>query len=125
MIVLHTELHQFGKPQTTSHIFPINKVIMSNLMNKAKDMLHKDKSSKQDDTYGDDSSYGNQGVGNDSGYGNTGSSNLGGGYNTQDDPRSTNAGPHSSNLANKTDPRVDSDRDSELTTLVWNQMTSC
>lgn len=38
-----------------------------------------------------------------------------GGYNTSssqyDNPRSTNEGPHGSNLMNKGDPRIDSDRD--------------
>ena len=34
--------------------------------------------------------------------------------NTYDNQRSTNAGPHDSNLANKADPRVDSDRDGRI-----------
>lgn len=38
----------------------------------------------------------------------------GGAYTGTTATGSTNAGPHSSNLANKLDPRVDSDRDSKL-----------
>jgi hypothetical protein len=44
------------------------------------------------------------------GYGHTGNTSTMGSGN-YNDPRSTNAGPHSSNMANKMDPRVDSDRD--------------
>lgn len=149
---------------------------MSNLMNKAKDMLRKDKS---DNTYNNDPNYnnnpnvgggygnqgmndpnvgggynnqgmGNQGMGNqgagnqgmgqgmgsdasynnpnvgggygqsqgmgndsrfgnDSGFGNNNPNTAG--YDQQGNSGSTTAGPHNSNLANKMDPRVDSDRD--------------
>lgn len=131
---------------------------MSNLMNKAKDMLRKDKSDKQDSNlaYGNDpyantnpnvgGNYNNQGMGQDSnfgghnnpnvggghgqqgmhdssfgghnnpnvggGYGQQGNvsnydnnPNVGGGYGQQGHPGSTNAGPHSSNMMNKMDPR--------------------
>jgi hypothetical protein len=61
-------------------------------------------------THGLSGTTGSSGLGTHSAVGNTGhtgSSTLGGsGYNS-----STNAGPHSSNLANKVDPRVDSDLD--------------
>lgn len=65
---------------------------MSNLINKAKDLLSKDKT---DDTttYENESSYGST------------NPNVGGGYGTHGHPGSTNAGPHSSNLTNKADPR--------------------
>merc|ERR1711964_165414 len=43
------------------------------------------------------------------GYGSSTTGTTGAGYGN--DPRSTNAGPHSSNLMNSADPRVDSDRD--------------
>merc|ERR1711964_551129 len=43
------------------------------------------------------------------GYGAGHTGTTGAGYGN--DPRSTNAGPHSSNLMNSADPRVDSDRD--------------
>lgn len=100
---------------------------MSNLINKAKDMLSKDK--KQDTTtYGNDPSYANtnpniggahnqamrddygnnpsapggyQGVGQQGNYTDP-AMNTSGGYNH---PGSSNAGPHSSNMANKMDPR--------------------
>ncbi|KAJ5924264.1 hypothetical protein N7466_008451 [Penicillium verhagenii] len=49
------------------------------------------------------------GAGVGTGYGSTGS-NYGTG-NTYDSARSTNHGPHDSNVANEVDPRVDSDRD--------------
>ncbi|KAJ5925442.1 hypothetical protein N7454_008081 [Penicillium verhagenii] len=49
------------------------------------------------------------GAGVGAGYGSTGS-NYGTG-NTYDSARSTNHGPHDSNVANEVDPRVDSDRD--------------
>ncbi|KAL8746262.1 MAG: hypothetical protein Q9190_001688 [Brigantiaea leucoxantha] len=46
------------------------------------------------------------------GGGMTGSGTSGYGDSSYDNPRSANAGPHSSSLANKADPRVDSDLDS-------------
>ncbi|RVX73183.1 hypothetical protein B0A52_02310 [Exophiala mesophila] len=57
--------------------------------------------------------YGTSGTtGTSGGYGATGTSGVGGTSSAQyDNPRSANEGPHSSNLANKLDPRVDSDRD--------------
>jgi len=70
----------------------------SNLMNAADPRVDSDRSQ--------------QGYGQTSGL--TGSHNshsTGGGYGTS--TGSTNAGPHSSNLANKLDPRVDSDRDGQ------------
>ncbi|KAF3353574.1 hypothetical protein VdG1_08241 [Verticillium dahliae VDG1] len=81
---------------------------MSGLINKIKDAVHSDKHDKHDSTHtGSDAStthgttgtHGSTGLGS-SGYGNT----------------STNAGSHDSNLANKADPRVDSDRDHRGTT---------
>ncbi|KEF52710.1 uncharacterized protein A1O9_11127 [Exophiala aquamarina CBS 119918] len=61
---------------------------MSNLINKAKDTLSSNKDHSASTTHG--------------GTGSTGA---------YDNPRSTNAGPHGSNMANKVDPRIDSDRD--------------
>lgn len=76
---------------------------MSSLINKAKAALHSDKD-KHDNAHGHNTA---------STYDNT---TTGGAYNTTstggyDNPRSTNEGPHGSNMMNKMDPRVDSDRD--------------
>jgi len=54
--------------------------------------------------------------GTNQGYGTTGSSTTGYGHQSGYTGGSTNAGPHDSNIANKLDPRVDSDRDGSRTT---------
>jgi len=67
-----------------------------------------------DSTTAGQSGYGQSGVGQ-SGYGESGighsSGHTGAGYGNTGYSGSTNAGPHDSNITNKLDPRVDSDRD--------------
>jgi hypothetical protein len=81
----------------------------SNIANKADPRIDSDNSKSGYGNQGTTSGYGNShatsgvGSGTTSGYGNSGTHNNAYG--------STNAGPHDSNLANKADPRVDSDRD--------------
>jgi hypothetical protein len=71
---------------------------------KVEDVLH-----KNDGTTTTNTSHRGAGYGNNAGNGVTG--NTGYGSSANNDPRSDNYGPHSSNLANKVDPLVDSDRD--------------
>jgi len=95
----------------------------SNIANKADPRIDSDRDNRNDPTsrvggYGTQGTHTGTGAGTGAGYGTTGvtgthgthgtTTGTSGGYN---DARSTNAGPHSSNLANKLDPRVDSDRD--------------
>jgi len=96
---------------------------MSGLINKAKDLLHgnKEETHHSSNLGPHDSNYANKadprvdndvdrrgGYGNETQYG----SNTGTGYGTTGHTgHSTNTGPHSSNLANKADPRIDSDHD--------------
>lgn len=76
---------------------------MSNIINKVKDAVH----------HGDKhSSHENRGT-TGAGYGSNTTGTTGTGYG--EDPRSSNHGPHSSNIGNKVDPRVDSDRDNRAT----------
>jgi hypothetical protein len=82
-----------------------NTAIMSSIVNKVKNALHSD---KHDDTTHNTHStttgtHGTTGT-HTTGAHTTGTHTTGTGY-------STNDGPHSSNMANKADPRVDSDRD--------------
>jgi hypothetical protein len=72
----------------------------SNVANKADPRVDSDNSKSG---YGNHSTTTGVGSGTTSGYGTSGTNT--GAYG------STNAGPHSSNLANKADPRIDSDRD--------------
>lgn len=96
---------------------------MSNLINKVKDMVNKDKGNdSRSDNYGPHSSnaanYADPRVDSDlsggrqdAAYGNTNTyGSTGAGYGG-----STNVGPHNSNLANKADPRVDSNLDGSRT----------
>lgn len=67
---------------------------MSGLINKAKDMLSKDKGSNT-----------HTATTNEPGYYQSTHPTTTGGYGNQNHSGSTNAGPHSSGLANKLDPR--------------------
>lgn len=83
----------------------------SNLANKADPRVDSDLDGGRTVGHGQQGGYGSTtagGYGSNQAYGTTGGQP--GAYGTQG---STNAGPHNSNLANKLDPRVDSDRDSK------------
>ncbi|KAI5462475.1 hypothetical protein BGZ63DRAFT_383905 [Mariannaea sp. PMI_226] len=110
---------------------------MSSFIDKVKNMAHSDKSSQQPEgTHGPHSSRAanaadprvdsdrdhraQQGLGRTGDYSNTGeytATSTGGAYsenrpfNTTDGPATRTDGPHKSNMMNKADPRVDSDRD--------------
>ena len=100
-------------------------------MNKGDPRIDSDRDHRNDPTsraggYGtqQDTGYGSGNTGHGSEYGSGAGAGAGGyssgttgGYGSStnapgyDDPRSGNAGPHSSSVMNKTDPRVDSNRD--------------
>ncbi|KAH6985911.1 hypothetical protein BKA56DRAFT_670136 [Ilyonectria sp. MPI-CAGE-AT-0026] len=107
---------------------------MSSLVNKVKEALHSDKSSEPEGTHGHhntraanaadpriDSDRDHRAAHNLSGNTQTGSGNYATGgathgtdsrpFGTTDGPATKTDGPHNSNLLNKADPRVDSDRD--------------
>ncbi|CRK27873.1 hypothetical protein BN1708_014975 [Verticillium longisporum] len=90
---------------------------MSGLINKIKDAVHSDKHDKHDSTHTGSDAYttgthgttGNPGIHHNTDT--TGTHSTGTHGTSTYGNTSTNAGPHDSNLANKADPRVDSDRD--------------
>ncbi|RBQ68290.1 hypothetical protein VDGD_00159 [Verticillium dahliae] len=95
---------------------------MSGLINKIKDAVHSDKHDKHDSTHTGSDAYttgthgttGNPGIHHNTDT--TGTHSTGTHGTSTYGNTSTNAGPHDSNLANKADPRVDSDRDHRGTT---------
>lgn len=94
---------------------------MSGIVNKIKDALHKDHDSSSTTHSSTTGTHGTTGTHTTGTHGTTATHTTGthatgthgttGSHGTTGGYGSTNAGPHDSNLANKADPRVDSDRD--------------
>ncbi|KAG7142988.1 hypothetical protein HYQ45_000748 [Verticillium longisporum] len=86
----------------------------SNIANKLDPRVDSDRDNRAaHDTYGSSTTHGTTGTHGSTGLGSSGYGNT-----------STNAGPHDSNLANKADPRVDSDRDHRGTTGAYGSSTT-
>ncbi|KAF4546655.1 Period circadian protein [Lasiodiplodia theobromae] len=106
----------YGNPQSTN-AGPHG----SNIANKADPRVDSDLDSHRNTGAGYGSTTSGYGNTTGTGYGNTTGTGYGNASSTTgstqyDDPRSSNHGPHSSNIANKVDPRVDSDFDNRART---------
>ncbi|KKY21285.1 putative period circadian [Diplodia seriata] len=107
---------EYGHPQSTN-AGPHG----SNVANKADPRVDSDLDSQRHAGATTGAGYGSTGTGyghstaapTGTGYGNTSTTGT---HFQHDDPRSTNAGPHGSNVGNKADPRIDSDYDNRART---------